>query len=439
MDISTLGEWLQHRLELRPVQTFRNSLRQDAMLHLLNRVLGEEEVQEIRALLDRPTANGEGPAVVLLPGFLGSILASTCGISTILWFNPAILLDGHVNLLELDDTGRKDRTPDVSVVPIAIEKVVYLKLILTLARETRLYEFPYDWRHPLERNVKELHAAIQRWAQVAPDRRFILLGHSMGGMLARAYAAMYPQEAEEHLDSIVMLGSPLYGAPLAVLGLADRAFPGKIISRLHPNNEVGKLVRTWPSMYQLLPPPPELFPSDVEYPTNWDIYDAEAWGIAGLRQDYLDGARRFHRSLAAADPQVEVVQIAGCYKRTLSRIRCARGDSRDDSDYQLDYQDSEGGAGDGIVPLWSVQTDGISTYYAEMTHEALAYDTAVIEAVIDLVHGGEPALARELPEPRRIVERLGPEPLKQRVASLRERLEQGTFSREDLKGFLFRR
>ncbi len=431
MDISTLGEWLLHRLELRPVQTFRSSLREDATAHLLNRVLGEEEVQEIRALFDRPAADGKGPAVVLLPGVLGSILASTCGISAILWFNPAILLDGHVNLLELDGTGTRDRTPDVSIVPIAIEKVVYLKLILTLARETRLYEFPYDWRLPLESNARELHAAIQRWAQVAPERRFILLGHSMGGMLARTYGAMYPQEAEERLDSIIMLGSPLYGAPLAVLGLADRALPGTIISRLHPNNEVGKLVRTWPSMYQLLPPPPGLFPADVEYPANWDIYDAEAWGIGGLRQDYFDDAREFHHRLARADPQVDVLQIVGCHKRTLTRVRHSGGEG----DYQLDYQDS----GDGIVPLWSVRGKDISTYYVEMTHEALAYDTAVIKAIVNLVHKEKPSLARELPEPKGIAERLGPESVRQRVANLRERLEEGTFSREDLKSFLFRR
>lgn len=439
MDISTLGEWLLHRLELRPVQTFRNSLRQDATAHLLSRVLGEEEVQEIRALLDRPAADGKGPAVVLLPGLLGSVLASTCGVSAVLWFNPAILLDGHVNLLELDGTGKKDRMPDVSVAPIAIEKIVYLKLILTLARETRLYEFPYDWRRSLESNAQKLHGAIQRWAKVAPERRFVLVGHSMGGMLARTYSARYPQQAEERLDSVIMLGSPLYGAPLAVLGLAGQALPGLIISRLHPDNEVENLVRTWPSMYQLLPPPPELFPADVKYPTDWDIYDAEAWGISGLRQEYFDDAREFHRRLAAADPPVRVLQIAGCHKRTLAHIRGSQKDSKGEQDYQLDYQDSGDGAGDGIVPLWSVRGEGVSTYYVEMTHDALAYDNIVIEAVIDLVHQQEPALPRELPEQKGIAERLGPEPLVQRVASLRERLEKGTFSREDLKSFLFRR
>lgn len=439
MDVSTWGEWLLHRLELRPAQTFRNSLRQDATVRLLNRVLGEEEVQEIRALLDRPKVEGGGPAAVLLPGFLGSILASTCGINTILWFNPAILLDGHVNLLELDDTGVGDRVPEVSVAPIGIEKVVYLKLILTLARETRLYEFPYDWRHRLESNAERLHIAIQRWAKVAPERPFTLVGHSMGGMLARTYAATYPEEAERYLDSIILLGSPLFGTPLAVLGLAGQALPGLIISRLHADNEVGELVRTWPSMYQLLPPPREFFPSTVEYPASWDLYDAEAWDVPGFRQDYLDGAREFHQRLAAADAQVEVLQIAGCHKRTLTRIRGRRDGAEEEPDYQLDYDDSGDRAGDGIVPLWSVQRDDISTYYVDMTHEALAFDNSVIEAVVDLIRDRDISLTRELPEPKGIVERFGPESLVQRVTDLRERLQEGTFSREDLKSFLFRR
>jgi pimeloyl-ACP methyl ester carboxylesterase len=440
MDIDMLGEWLLQRLELRPIQTFRNGLRRDATARVLSRILGEDEVEEIRALLDRPPADGEGPATVLLPGLLGSILASTCGISTVLWFNPAILLDGHVNLLELDDTGTRDRVADVSTMPIAVEKIVYLKLILTLAHETRLYEFPYDWRRRLESNAERLHMAIQRWAEAAPRRRFVLVGHSMGGMLARTYAAIYPEEAEKRLQSIVMLGSPLYGATLAALGLAGQALPGLIVSRLHPDNAVEELVRTWPSMYQLLPPPRDLFPAAVEYPVDWDLYDAEAWAAPGLRQDYLDDAQEFHRRLADAAPQLEIFEIAGCHKRTLSRLRCVYQERiEDDSGYCLEYDDSGNGAGDGIVPLWSVQGDDVCTYYSQTTHEALAYDNAVIDAIVNLVRGEEPSLAREVPEREGIMDRLGSETLVQRVAALRERLEEGTFSREDLKSFLFRR
>lgn len=191
-------------------------------------------------------------------------------------------------------------------------------------------------------------------------------------------------------------------------------------------------------MYELLPPPRELFPSTVEYPATWNLYDAQAWGVSDLRQDYLDNAWAFHHRLANADPQIEIFQIAGCHKRTLSRIRCLHKDFMGKRDYRSDYQDSGDGAGDGIVPLWSVQGEGIVNYYVETTHEALAYDGKVIEGLVALVHNQEPDLACELPESKGFVERLGPEPLMQRVAGLGERLEKGTFTREDLKSFLFR-
>jgi hypothetical protein len=251
---------------------------------------------------------------------------------------------------------------------------------------------------------------------------------------------MYPSEAEKRLESIVMLGSPVYGAPLAILGLAGQALPGLILGRLHPDNDVATLVRTWPSMYQLLPPPRDLFPGAVEYPADWDLYDAEVWKAPGLRQDYLDDAQQLHRRLADADPQVEIFEIGGCHRRTLNCVQCISPERLgEDADYCLEYDDSGDGAGDGIVPLWSVRSDDLHTYYSQTTHEALAYDSGVIEAIVDLVHGEEPSLAREVPEREGIIDRLGSEPLVQRVAALRERLEEGTFSREDLRSFLFRR
>jgi hypothetical protein len=42
---------------------------------------------------------------VLLPGIMGSLLASVRGISAVLWFNPTVVLDGHINLLDLNDDG----------------------------------------------------------------------------------------------------------------------------------------------------------------------------------------------------------------------------------------------------------------------------------------------------------------------------------------------
>ena len=116
-----------------------------------------------------------------------------------LWINPTVILNGQVNLLDLDTTGTRDNASDVQVLAVGIEKLFYLNLIISLARETRLYEFPYDWRYSNQSSAEQLHLALMRWTDAnssgSSAKRFVLVGHSMGGMVIRTYLALYPAEA----------------------------------------------------------------------------------------------------------------------------------------------------------------------------------------------------------------------------------------------------
>jgi pimeloyl-ACP methyl ester carboxylesterase len=444
------GRWLLSQLEMMPLHVLREGAGRRFQERLIGRIMSEQEAEELYALLNRPQGNGARVATVLLPGIMGSLLASVEGISTLLWFNPTVMLNGHINLLDLNAKGTGDASPDVRIVPVGIEKLVYLKMILALAHETRLYEFPYDWRRHLEWNAKLLHSAIERWGQSDPKRRFVLVGHSMGGMLARTYMALYPHEAERYIERLVLLGSPLYGSPLTILLFSGQTLPAQIVSRLHANNDVVGLAANMPSAYQLLPPPLEFFPKNRVYPVNWDLYDAREWGLPMVRQDYLDDAKAWQQLVADSDPQVPTVQIVGCHRRTITDVWKPLGNDEEKGlgDVTVDgsacpnitlvHQQAGEDSGDNSVPLWSTRCEHYDIYYIEEEHQFLPRNNDVIQATLSLIHGDEPHLPQKLPKPSGRPTSLGAS-LVEQVAELRGRIEAGILLGEDLERLFFAR
>lgn len=438
---NALSQWLLSQLEMMPLSLLRQGVELRAPSRLVDMLLGEREAAEVRALLAQPTGDQPRTATVLIPGIMGSLLASVRGICALIWLNPEVIANGHINLLDLDDEGRADRSPDVDIVPVGIEKITYLKLVVTLARESRLYEFPYDWRRHVESNADLLHEGIQRWAQNDPARRFTLVGHSMGGMVARTYLARHPREAEAKVERVILIGSPIHGAPIAACIFTGQTQPSRVVVRLHDGNDVVRFASGLPSTYQLLPPPPELWRSERNYPADWDLYDAASWGQTPVRQRFLDDARQLHALLADADPQVERVQIAGCNRRTPTDIyRIApEADDPGPSELGMVLQESGPDSGDELVPLWSTRAKGVTTYYVEESHHALPANDHVLGAVTALIHGEPCPLPDAPPLASGILSTLRSAPLIQQVSELRERIETGRLMREDLAKLFFAR
>lgn len=390
------------------------------------------EEPQVRELMEAPQAPALREAVVLLPGLMGSLLSSIRGVSKLLWINPAIFLRGKSSYLELDEHAIHDREPEIEAVPIGVEKLTYLKISIALERQTELYQFPYDWRRPIEHNSDLLHQCIERWADGDPDRQFTLVGHSMGGIVSRAYLALHPAAAERRVKRVIMHGTPHFGAAGTVEALAVGNRTMGIMQKLNENNVTRRLILNMPSVYQILPAPPELFPASRPYPANWDLYDAAAWKLEGVRQNYLDGARRFHELLSTADPQIPLVEIAGCHLNTAVSVERSLGPDGAPHYRFLRVEEGPDG-GDGTVPLWSAVLPGASMYYIQQGHRDLPKNRQVIDATLELIHGGTPNLPTELPPPKAGI--FGREMLAQadvEVEGLRRRLEAGTANSEDL-------
>ena len=251
-------------------------------------------VATVRALQAAPRRAAIGPAepVVLLPGIMGPLLASIRGVTALLWINPALFLEGKSNYLELNADTTGDADPMIEATPVSIEKIFYLKISLILRREAQLFEFPYDWRRPIEHNADVLASSLERWATGNPDRKFTLLGHSMGGIVARAYLTRHPRLAERRVKRVISLGTPYFGAAGAVENMINGNDMMALAQALNNGNAPQQMLLSFPSVYQLLPAPADLFPASRPYPANWDLYRASEWRWPAIRQDYLDLARR---------------------------------------------------------------------------------------------------------------------------------------------------
>lgn len=70
--------------------------------------------------------------------------------------------------------------------------------------------FFYDWRKPLEFNAEKLKELIMLVKDQAGAPRVDLVGHSMGGLVARSY--IQGADYQNDVEHLITLGSPHYGA-----------------------------------------------------------------------------------------------------------------------------------------------------------------------------------------------------------------------------------
>jgi pimeloyl-ACP methyl ester carboxylesterase len=135
------------------------------------------------------------------------------------------------------------------------------------------FTFAYDWRQEIATVTAPLLAqALDRYAQIheektgipAAETKFILVGHSMGGLVARTFLSENPQWADR-IAAMYLVGAPNLGSVKAIKtlvvgpgGLKENAigFPASLLNFL-PNSVDANLTKmvaiTRPSLYELLP------------------------------------------------------------------------------------------------------------------------------------------------------------------------------------------
>lgn len=207
--------------------------------------------------------------VILLPGITGSVLARrgkevwapTVGAA---W--RALVSGGRsITELELEADGIDDGVvatrlvPDVSIVPGLIKLDGYTRIAEQLCARLGLTDganfraFPYDWRrdnvHTAERLQSQAMDWLSHWRAVSGNgqARLVLVGHSMGGLIARRFVECLG--GWQHTRALVTLGTPHRGALNAVGFLENGMKKG-----IGPFGlDLSPVLRSFTSVYQLLP------------------------------------------------------------------------------------------------------------------------------------------------------------------------------------------
>jgi pimeloyl-ACP methyl ester carboxylesterase len=212
--------------------------------------------------------------VVLLPGILGSVLQrdgkDVWALSKGALWRGLLSLGGNIKDLKLDsdDPTKADLgdgvtaprlMPDIHLIP-GFWKIDgygrikdFLQAHLDLVDGENWFDFPYDWRRDNRAAAHRLAAQapewLERWRAKTgdPDAKLVLVGHSMGGLVARYY--LEALDGWKDTRALLTFGTPYAGSVNALDFLANG-----FKKRFGPFSiDLSELLRSLTSVYQLLP------------------------------------------------------------------------------------------------------------------------------------------------------------------------------------------
>jgi pimeloyl-ACP methyl ester carboxylesterase len=301
--------------------------------------------------------------VYVLPGIMGSQLGLIRGgkrPNDILWLDPIDIAFGRLTELRMNGESR--------VVALGAMNYSYLKFTLSLRKagfDAKLLD--YDWR----RDIATLGRVLAE--TIAADGRdeVALIGHSMGGLVARAALT---HAAGKRVSQLIMLGTPNAGSLAAVQALRGTYSVVRKIAMLDLRHDAEFLARnvfaSFPGLHELLPANKSV--SDL------DLFDATAWPAKGPGPDaaLLRSASGLEQRMAPADARFNMV--VGCNRTT------ATGVALRDGDFEYEYSLQ----GDGTVPIELARLAGARHSYVECGHSDMTLSDRVIEGTVDLLDTG---------------------------------------------------
>lgn len=356
-----------------------------------------------------PTATAQSPTtpdrpLVFVPGLLGSKL---CGIDdagkeVVVWGSVEAL--GQFPALALRTAGDElepcGLIREVSFLGIFTQSV-YAPFIERLEgagyREGEtLFVFDYDWRRSVFENAGRLADFVD---EVIPDNRAIdLVGHSMGGLVARTYIH---DRGRDRVARLVSAGTPWRGSVQLFQLLRDGW--GLVTPILGGVENFRRTILTFPSILELVPTYDGCCDDGSSKPVVFDVADPEAWlalnwpGVDAHELPDLTDAEARQKELrtliAAPLPSgVEEALVIGVDQRTPQAYDLGFGDG----EAQLTISSSW--EGDGTVMRDSASLAHRVVYPTSFaTHDAVLSDALVQDFVLAVLRDGPAAAAETVP------------------------------------------
>jgi hypothetical protein len=247
------------------------------------------------------------------------------------------------------------------------------------------FELPYDWRRDNRVAARLLASRSKQWLESwressgTADSKLIIVGHSMGGIVARLFLEFL--DGWKDTRTLITLGTPYSGSINALNFLANGFRKGWGPFTV----DLTDTLRSFTSMYQLLPSY-----RCLRGPGNtWLNLDEVDWTGTGVDGDRLKQAITLQRELRGTVdarlvtglPGYEIRPVIGDFQRTLWAA------TRDGTKVEVRFLrglDEEGG--DGTVPKISASPhellDGFQqAAFVSQRHASLQNDNAVIDHI----------------------------------------------------------
>jgi hypothetical protein len=331
-------------------------LRSGAHAALLGAYFGEREYRELAQLakLAATRRNPRGRRVFVLPGIMGSRLGVVARKSySLLWLHPTAVANGSLTQLAIPGSRA------LRAVGVMLPGYLKLRLRLEVAGFRPLF-CPFDWR----RDIDQLARGFARLIERSGERKALVVGHSMGGLVARAALAY----DKRRIARLIQLGAPNDGsfAPLQALrAVYPTVRKIAALDRMHTPEQLARAVyHTLPGIYQMLP-------SDLFDPHNWPADELAP------EPKLLTRARKVRAKLPKTNDRCNV--IVGVGQETIVSVSLSAGG------FKYEYR----AEGDGTVPLARAQWGDAATWFVSENHGALTQNDGVLAAVADILKTGD--------------------------------------------------
>jgi hypothetical protein len=287
---------------------------------VLARALAPRRGLDLRRL--KAAAGAPIPPVVVVPGILGSELLRADG--THVWLNLGNAFGSHELApgfdggYDINDGLRPGALLGAeAVLPRLFGFAEYADLLdllhdagfapLEAGPPPLRHVFAYDWRQDLAVSARRLGEELDALASALgdPQARFNVIGHSMGGLVARHYLRYGGGEpapdgpvtwaGARRIQGLVLVATPSGGSIPSLdailngnrVGLSTTTLAAGVISRM-------------PSIYHLLPPRgvPALVDERLQ-PLDADLHDVETWRRFGWGPFRSKARHEHHREFVA--------------------------------------------------------------------------------------------------------------------------------------------